>query len=111
MGGNGLRRIEPAGRLQRFLPERRLQRCDCARQAGIRDWALTYAWRRRRETPRLGAYFRLQPDISDYHAAINEIGVIYASAQIHSHWENPKDVWILPGGEAVGGHAFAIVGI
>ena len=62
-----------------------------------------------RET-RLGAYFRLDPDISDYHAAINEVGVVYASAQIHSNWERPRNGIIEPGGKPLGGHAFAIVG-
>lgn len=76
----------------------------------IKDWALTYVMAKEARETRLGAYFRVQPDISDYHAALNEIGVIYASAQIHSHWENPKDDLIEPGGDPVGGHAFAIVG-
>ncbi len=62
-----------------------------------------------RET-RLGTYLRLAPDISDYHAALNETGVIYASAQIHSNWETPKDGRIEPAGKPAGGHAFAIVG-
>lgn len=62
-----------------------------------------------------GAYYRLRPVISDWHAAINEAGVVYASAQVHSGWSDPrKDV----DGEAVishrdliqGGHAFAVVG-
>jgi hypothetical protein len=77
---------------------------------GIKDWALTYAMAKEARETRLGAYFRVQPDISDYHAALNEVGAIYASAQIHSHWENPKDGLIEPGGDPVGGHAFAIVG-
>jgi hypothetical protein len=59
---------------------------------------------------RLGAYFRVQPDISDYHAALNETGMIYVSAQIHSNWNNPAQGRIKPGGKAVGGHAFVIVG-
>ncbi len=62
-----------------------------------------------RET-RLGAYLRLQPDISDYHAALNEVGVIYASAQIHSNWDTPESGRIQPSGKPAGGHAFAIVG-
>ena len=77
---------------------------------GIKNWALTYAMAKEARETRLGAYFRVQPDISDYHAALNDIGVIYASAQIHSHWENPKEGLIEPGGDPVGGHAFAIVG-
>ena len=47
--------------------------------------ALTYEMAKEARGTRLGAYLRLQPDISDYHAALNEVGVIYASAQIHSN--------------------------
>ena len=39
---------------------------------GIEDWALTYIMAKEARETRLGAYFRLQPDISDYHAALNE---------------------------------------
>jgi hypothetical protein len=74
------------------------------------DWALTYEMAKEAREIRLGAYLRLQPDISDYHAALNEIGVIYASAQIHSNWTRPKDGKIVSGGTPLGGHAFAIVG-
>ncbi|XOC78093.1 C1 family peptidase [Microvirga sp. M2] len=77
---------------------------------GIKRWALTYDMAKEARETRLGAYFRVQPDISDYHAALNDIGVIYASAQIHSHWDTPKDGLIEPGGDPAGGHAFAIVG-
>ncbi|MDF0522822.1 C1 family peptidase [Bradyrhizobium yuanmingense] len=77
---------------------------------GIKDWALTYEMAKEARETRLGAYFRLQPDISDYHSAINEAGVIYASAQIHSNWDTPQDGKIAPRGKNVGGHAFAIVG-
>ena len=64
----------------------------------------------------LGAYYRLRPEITDYHAAINEVGSIYVSAAVHDGWSNPK-----PGNRKSlptitfdpvpsGGHAFAIVG-
>lgn len=77
---------------------------------GDAEWTLTYEMNKEAQERRLGAYYRLQPDISDYHAALNELGVIYASAQIHSNWEKaPKGV-IAPDGKPVGGHAFAIVG-
>jgi Papain family cysteine protease len=65
---------------------------------------------------RLGAYYRLRPEINDYHAAINEVGAIYVSAIIHEGWKKP----ILGEGiaavvssnthEPIGGHAFTIVG-
>ena len=77
---------------------------------GVTDWVLTYEMAKEARETRLGAYFRLEPDLSDYHAALNEIGVIYASAQIHSNWETPKDGHIESRGRPAGGHAFAIVG-
>ena len=77
---------------------------------GAKPWSLTYDMAKEARETRLGAYFRLDPDISDYHAAINEVGVVYASAQIHSNWERPGNGIIEPGGKPLGGHAFAIVG-
>jgi hypothetical protein len=97
-----------------------------------KEWVLSYEMAREARETRLGAYYRLQPDISDYHAALNEVGIIYASAQIHDGWEEPvarnpdkplpdnntdKAVprntdtkKIPPGAKPIGGHAFAIVG-
>jgi hypothetical protein len=74
------------------------------------EWVLTYEMAKQARETRLGAYLRLEPDISDYHAAINDVGVIYASAQIHSNWAEPKVGRIEAGGKRTGGHAFAIVG-
>lgn len=75
------------------------------------EWTLTYEMAKEARETRLGAYFRLQPDITDYHAALNEVGVIYASAQIHANWQALKNgTEIEPGGKPIGGHAFAIVG-
>jgi C1A family cysteine protease len=63
----------------------------------------------------LGAYYRLRPEISDYHAAINEVGAIYVSALVHQGWLDVSETGgdlakITPGGASIGGHAFAIVG-
>ncbi|MGH6894604.1 MAG: hypothetical protein ACREEP_20350, partial [Dongiaceae bacterium] len=61
-----------------------------------------------RETA-LGAYYRLRPNLSDYHAAINETGVVYASAAVHRGWDDPMGGEIEPqAGSSL--HAFAIVG-
>ncbi len=66
-----------------------------------------------RENP-LGAYYRLSPNIIDYHAALNEVDAIYVSAKVHSGWFQPKEVnafaRIVPDPKPKGGHAFAIVG-
>ncbi|MFH1154208.1 MAG: C1 family peptidase [Pseudomonadota bacterium] len=64
----------------------------------------------------LGAYYRLRPEINDYHAALNEAGAVYVSADVHGGWFSPtarkKDplAVIKPSGTIEGGHAFAIVG-
>ncbi|HSG87803.1 MAG TPA: C1 family peptidase [Pseudomonadales bacterium] len=57
-----------------------------------------------------GAYYRVSPRVSDYHAALNETGVLFASARVHTGWNNPRNGVITPGGKATGGHAFAVVG-
>lgn len=63
----------------------------------------------------LGAYYRLRPEIVDYHAALNEVGAIYVSARVHQGWIEPEPgavslAEISLGGAPIGGHAFAIVG-
>lgn len=60
----------------------------------------------------VGAYYRVQPRISDFHAAINEAGAVYCSAKTHSGWQRPhKKTHIIPFDKTPrGGHAFAIVG-
>ena len=75
----------------------------------------------------LGAYYRIDPkSISDMHAALNEVGILLASAGCHSGWDEGidqptlkkrpssfKNVWEIPlqGGHAAHeGHAFVIVG-
>jgi hypothetical protein len=61
------------------------------------EWSLGYEMAKEARENRLGAYFRVQADLSDYHAALNEIGAIYASAQIHENWEKPINGRIIPG--------------
>ncbi len=58
----------------------------------------------------LGAYYRIRPDIVDFHSALNETGIIYASAMVHSGWNEPKSGKIPYTKTPAGGHAFAIVG-
>ncbi|NUT77731.1 C1 family peptidase [Pseudomonas sp. C1C7] len=76
----------------------------------------------------LGAYYRVDPlSISDMHVALNDLGVLYASAACHAGWTvaesaaaklaSPpaawKDYWRIPSQKAGfddGGHAFVIVG-
>ena len=58
----------------------------------------------------LGAYYRLRRDLTDYHAALNETGVICASAHVHDGWMRARGGRIERNGGRIGGHAFAIVG-
>ncbi len=84
------------------------------------DWWLDAAKRP------LGAYYRVETrSITDMHVALNEVGILYASAVCHAGWDkgldavkNPaiasiNDIWTIPYQKADpddGGHAFAIVG-
>lgn len=60
----------------------------------------------------LGAYYRIGTRISDFHAALNEVGVVYCSAIVHEGWQRPsKKTGVIPmRDEPAGGHAFAIIG-
>ena len=60
----------------------------------------------------LGAYYRLRPQITDFHAALNEAGVLCASARVHDGWFSVKksNPLIKIGSALKGGHAFCIVG-
>jgi len=81
-----------------------------------RDWWLDAVRRP------LGAYYRVDArSVTDMQVAINEIGVLYASAVAHTGWDEGNDVrtkskseiWIIPQQKAHasdGAHAFAIVG-
>lgn len=61
----------------------------------------------------LGAYYRILPRRNDVHAALNEVGVIYASADTHEGWDKAYgqgEIPFKPGATGGGGHAFVIVG-
>ena len=80
------------------------------------DWWLDAVWRP------LGAYYRINTgSITDMHVALNEIGILYASAVCHSGWDDgfskkshiKNGHWAIPHRKANlsdGGHAFAVVG-
>ncbi|RYG22837.1 peptidase C1 [bacterium] len=59
----------------------------------------------------LGAYYRVNHlDLPCMHAAITEVGVLYATARVHTGWSKVRKngrIPFEPG--SVGGHAFAIV--
>lgn len=86
------------------------------------DWWLDAARRP------LGAYYRVDTrSITDMHVALNEVGILYASAVAHAGWDKGVDaikdkdlpiaqigdVWTIPFQKCAAedcGHAFAIVG-
>lgn len=74
------------------------------------NWSLTKIQADQARSVSLGAYYRLRPALLDYHAALNETGVIAVSAKVHSGWRNPADGKIEYSARTEGGHAFAIVG-
>jgi hypothetical protein len=74
-------------------------------------WTIEAAKDARRRT--VGAYYRLGRRVSDYHAAVNETGAVYCSAQIHAGWRRRDAAdGLIPYADhrKLGGHAFAIVG-
>ncbi len=62
----------------------------------------------------LGAYFRVDhTSVPDLHAALNETGVVYVTAQTHTGWETPSAGGAIAFDETsvpAGGHAFLLVG-
>jgi hypothetical protein len=61
----------------------------------------------------LGAYFRVDHrDLVAMHCALSEVGILFATAQIHIGWQSATTDGIIqfdPNKPVLGGHAFAIV--
>jgi len=59
----------------------------------------------------LGAYFRVNHrDLVAMHCALAEVGVLYATAEVHAGWDEVGDDGRIPlRAELLGGHAFAVV--
>ena len=73
-------------------------------------WRLTTDLVRLAREISLGAYFRLDHIVNDYHSAIHEAGALVVSARICDGWIKPKEGVIGSGGQTRGHHAFAVVG-
>jgi Papain family cysteine protease len=60
----------------------------------------------------LGAYFRVNhKDLTAMHTAMTEVGVLYATATVHTGWDRVgSDGIIKPAKKVTGGHAFLLVG-
>ena len=59
----------------------------------------------------LGAYFRVNhKNLVAMHSAIAEVGILYATASVHSGWDEVDETGVIVQSDAIlGGHAFAIV--
>ncbi|MYD78401.1 MAG: C1 family peptidase [Gammaproteobacteria bacterium] len=81
-------------------------------KSGQKNWKLTIEMAKDARNTTLGAYYRVSKRISDYHAALNEVGILYASARVHTGWERSQieNGEIRHDSDSLGGHAFAIVG-
>jgi len=79
-------------------------------RVGTNKGELTIAAAKNARKHTIGAYYRIKPVISDFHAALNEAGVIVASAKVHKGWNSPDNGRIEHHEKQTGGHAFIIVG-
>ncbi|MCP4337484.1 MAG: alpha/beta hydrolase [Desulfobulbaceae bacterium] len=79
-------------------------------RVGSNKGELTIAAAKNARKQTIGAYYRLKPVISDFHAALNEAGVIAVSAKVHRGWNAPSNGQIVYDDRPSGGHAFIIVG-
>jgi pimeloyl-ACP methyl ester carboxylesterase len=81
-------------------------------RVGEKNWELSVDQAKDARKTTVGAYYRVGRTLSDYHAALNEVGALYVSATIHRGWQQgaAKGGEIGYPGEKLGGHAFAIVG-
>ncbi|MCA8977065.1 MAG: C1 family peptidase [Planctomycetes bacterium] len=59
----------------------------------------------------LGAYYRVNTkDLAHMHAAMTEVGVLYATSMVHAGWDRVGKDGIIPFSKEVdGGHAYALV--
>ncbi|HEY7687912.1 MAG TPA: C1 family peptidase, partial [Dongiaceae bacterium] len=76
------------------------------------DTTLTLERAKEARSYAVGAYYRLRQQLSDFHAALTEAGVVYVSAAVHDGWMkvDPRTGMIPPAEGTAGLHAFAIVG-
>lgn len=81
-----------------------------------KEWVLDIDKAKQSRQTILGRYARVGPSILDYQSAIADIGIIYASASIHSGWElqevtdNDGVIQRKSSSVPLGNHAFVIIG-
>jgi pimeloyl-ACP methyl ester carboxylesterase len=80
--------------------------------ASEKNWSLGLDQALDARATTLGAYYRVNKRLSDFHAALNEVGALFVSANVHEGWQRGKikNGTIPFKSDSIGGHAFAIVG-
>ena len=93
-------------------PKKRcLKGSDRPGRAWRRTWSLSIEAAKEARSITLGAYYRLGRSIIDFQLAVNEVGAVLVSAQVHSGWLKPtKEGKIRHHQKKIGAHAFVIVG-
>lgn len=110
--GSGYEGSSVRGAIKGFFHNGVCREQDAPYVAGQTDWTLTVEQAKSARNVILGSYYRLRPILVDYHAALQQAGVIVVSANLHEGWTNPGSGSgkIQYTTRALGGHAFAIVG-
>lgn len=81
-------------------------------QVGVRDRGWTDERAADARNRPLGAYYRVNhKNVGAMHAALAEVGILYATASVHGGWDAIDAEGVIPfDPEARGGHAFSVVG-
>ena len=80
---------------------------------GQKPWTLSIKAANEAKTITLGGYYRLRPSLTDFQVAINEVGAVLVSANVHKGWIRPnrRRIGRIPFRRGkIGSHAFVIVG-
>lgn len=83
-----------------------------ARDVPGHKWHMTREILESARKVQLGAYYRVRPRLPDVHAALNETGLVLASAELHSGWATGGKTisYLNARPEKLGRHAFILVG-
>lgn len=110
--GSGYEGSSIRGAIKGFFHNGACREQDAPYVPGETNWNLTVSQAKAARNVILGSYYRLRPILVDYHAALQQAGVVIVSAKIHEGWTNPGagSGKIEYSTRSLGGHAFAIVG-
>ncbi|MEP3329228.1 C1 family peptidase [Sedimentitalea sp.] len=85
---------------------------DAAKKLPGSEWHMTRDILKSARRVQLGAYYRVRARLSDVHAALNEAGLVLASAEIHDGWatDGGKIGFFKKSAKKAGRHAFVLIG-